>query len=89
MEFFLHWGIPTFTGIKIVEIVGEILKDAILEDKANGRIQFFSSGCFGSTGMATADDNVSIGPICKKYGLRFHTNAAWDLNDIRTIAALW
>lgn len=59
------------------QITGKILEDAILEDKANGRIPFYFCGCFGSTGVAVVDDNASIGPVCKKYGLWFHVDAAY------------
>lgn len=60
-----------------LQITGEILERAILEDMQSGRIPFLFSGVIGSTGTATVDDHASIGPVCKKYGLWFHIDAAY------------
>lgn len=59
------------------QITGDILEQAILEDTEKGRIPFLFSGVIGSTGVASVDDHSTIGPVCQKYGVWFHIDAAY------------
>lgn len=54
------------------QITGDILEDAIIEDKKNGRIPFLFHAVMGSTGRCGFDDLESTGLVCKKHGLWFH-----------------
>lgn len=62
------------------QITGEILEQAILEDKERGRIPFLFSGVIGSTGLAVSDDHQTIGPVCQKYNLWLHVDGAYGGN---------
>lgn len=60
-------------------VTGDILENAVREDKESGRIPFLFVGNAGSTGVGAIDDLESCGLICKKYDLWFHVDGAYGL----------
>lgn len=62
------------------ELTGEILEKAIQEDVAAGRVPFLVVVSIGSTGGASIDHLMSVGPVAKKYDMWMHVDAAYGGN---------
>nr|XP_054773616.1 aromatic-L-amino-acid decarboxylase-like [Lytechinus pictus] len=56
---------------------GDVLKKAIEEDKAKGRIPVYLCATLGTTTSCAFDNLKELGPICKEEGLWFHIDAAY------------
>lgn len=56
---------------------GETVEKAFLEDIANGLTPIFVCSIFGSTSSTAMDRFDEIGPVCKKYGVWYHIDAAY------------
>ena len=54
-----------------------LLEEAILKDKAEGRIPFLVVGTLGTTNTGTIDPFDEIGDIAQKYNLWFHVDGAY------------
>jgi aromatic-L-amino-acid decarboxylase len=56
---------------------GETLEDAIKEDEQAGLRPFYLVATLGTTSSCAFDNLMELGPICKKYGLWMHIDAAY------------
>lgn len=56
---------------------GETLKKAIQEDLEKGLIPCYVVATLGTTGTCAFDNIDEIGPICKKYNVWLHVDAAY------------
>ena len=61
---------PSQGGNRPVDI--QALKEAILQDKAAGRIPVFVSANFGATGICAIDDLAEIGAFAKQHKIWFN-----------------
>nr|VZI22016.1 unnamed protein product [Spirometra erinaceieuropaei] len=59
------------------ELEGQTLQQAIEQDLADGLIPFFCTATFGTTGTCSFDRVEELGPICQKYDLWLHVDAAY------------
>ncbi|KAL7063726.1 hypothetical protein AAHC03_071 [Spirometra sp. Aus1] len=59
------------------ELDGQTLQQAIEQDLADGLIPFFCTATFGTTGTCSFDRVEELGPICQKYDLWLHLDAAY------------
>ncbi|KAH9287021.1 Aromatic-L-amino-acid decarboxylase [Echinococcus granulosus] len=59
------------------QLTGETLESAIVEDIAMGKVPFYCAATLGTTSCCSFDRLEEIGPICKKYGLWLHVDAAY------------
>nr|VZI21962.1 unnamed protein product [Spirometra erinaceieuropaei] len=59
------------------ELDGQTLQQAIEQDLADGLIPFFCTATFGTTGTCSFDRVAELGPICQKYDLWLHLDAAY------------
>lgn len=55
----------------------DILEEAILRDKADGKKPFVVIGSLGTTNTGSIDPLKEIGTICKRYDLWFHVDGAY------------
>jgi aromatic-L-amino-acid decarboxylase len=55
----------------------DALEQAIVEDKAAGRVPACVVASLGATGVGGIDDLKAVGEICTRHGLFFHVDAAW------------
>ncbi|CAL8113527.1 unnamed protein product [Orchesella dallaii] len=53
------------------------LLNTIEEDMAKGLIPFFHCAIIGSTGVTSYDDLMEVGPVCQKYHIWLHVDAAY------------
>lgn len=60
---------------------GAILRQQILEDKANGYVPFFVVATLGTTSVCTFDDLYEIGLVCQEFDLWLHVDAAYAGNS--------
>jgi aromatic-L-amino-acid/L-tryptophan decarboxylase len=58
-------------------MIPEKLAEAIEEDKANGIVPFCVVATVGTTSTTSIDPVAEIAPICEKYGLWLHVDAAY------------
>lgn len=58
-------------------INGDILERQILTDVQAGLTPFYCCASLGTTGACAFDDLKSIGPICQKYKMWLHVDAAY------------
>ncbi|XP_074640498.1 aromatic-L-amino-acid decarboxylase-like [Tubulanus polymorphus] len=56
---------------------GERLSDAIQADRAKGLIPFYVCGTLGTTSSCAFDNLAEIGPVCTKYDIWLHIDAAF------------
>ncbi|XP_060564972.1 aromatic-L-amino-acid decarboxylase-like [Ruditapes philippinarum] len=56
---------------------GDLLKQQIEKDKAEGKIPFFMCASLGTTGSCAFDRLDEIGPICKENDIWLHIDAAY------------
>lgn len=56
---------------------GEAFENAVVTDIANGLIPIICIATFGTTGTCAYDKMDEIGPICKKYNIWLHIDAAY------------
>ncbi|XP_037935095.1 3,4-dihydroxyphenylacetaldehyde synthase 2-like [Teleopsis dalmanni] len=56
---------------------GETLQKAIEEDISNGLIPVICIATLGTTGTCAYDDIVTLGPVCQKYNVWLHVDAAY------------
>lgn len=56
---------------------GETLKKAIEEDLEKGLIPCYVIATLGTTGTCAFDNLDELGPICKKYNMWLHVDAAY------------
>lgn len=61
---------------------GETLAKAIQDDIDQGLIPFFVCGTFGTTSCCSFDNVNEIGPICQKYDVYLHIDAAYAGNAL-------
>nr|BAF73419.1 aromatic amino acid decarboxylase [Dugesia japonica] len=54
-----------------------VLEEMIQEDIANGCYPFYCVATLGTTGSCAFDNLEEIGPICKKYNIWLHVDAAY------------
>ncbi|ODM87389.1 Tyrosine decarboxylase [Orchesella cincta] len=54
------------------------LMNAIEEDMEKGLIPFFHCAIIGSTGVTSYDDLMEVGPVCEKYSIWLHVDAAYS-----------
>lgn len=59
------------------EMRGKALQAAIEEDVKNGLIPFFCTATLGTTSSCAFDNLKEIGPICEKYDIWLHIDAAY------------
>nr|XP_018906491.1 PREDICTED: alpha-methyldopa hypersensitive protein-like [Bemisia tabaci] len=59
------------------ELAADTLQEAVEVDIANGLIPCFVVAAFGSTGTCSIDDLESIGPVCNKFDIWLHVDAAY------------
>ena len=55
----------------------QVLRDAIRDDRASGRIPACIVTCFGSTGVGACDPLEEIGRIARSEDIHLHVDAAW------------
>ena len=60
----------------------EKLEEAIIKDKAEGKIPFLVVGTLGTTNTGTIDPLSKIGDIAKKYNLWFHVDGAYGASSL-------
>ncbi|TGZ66563.1 hypothetical protein CRM22_005273 [Opisthorchis felineus] len=53
------------------------LEEAIKEDIANGLLPFFCVATLGTTGCCAFDNLKEIGPVCERYDIWLHVDAAY------------
>eukprot|EP01080_Neovahlkampfia_damariscottae_P007805 gene7805-12279_t len=79
---FMIAGIPD-EQIRIIEaneneeLDPKTLEEAVETDRLKGLIPFFVGATVGTTSSTAIDDISKIGPICKKYGMWLHVDAAY------------
>lgn len=56
---------------------GEAFENAVLTDINNGLIPIICIATFGTTGTCAYDKMEELGPICKKYNIWLHIDAAY------------
>lgn len=56
---------------------GDALENAVRTDIENGLIPIICVATFGTTGTCAYDRLVELGPICKKYNIWLHIDAAY------------
>ncbi|XP_051919658.1 histidine decarboxylase [Hippocampus zosterae] len=56
---------------------GEILKQAIQEDRSRGLVPFLLCATLGTTGVCAFDTLSELGPVCAEEGLWLHVDAAY------------
>ncbi|XP_065808872.1 histidine decarboxylase [Labrus bergylta] len=56
---------------------GDILKQAIQEDRRRGLVPFMLCATLGTTGVCAFDNLSELGPICAEEGLWLHVDAAY------------
>ncbi|XP_076342538.1 aromatic-L-amino-acid decarboxylase-like isoform X2 [Tachypleus tridentatus] len=56
---------------------GEVLRAAILEDRAKGKIPFLVVGTLGTTNSCAFDNIKELGEVCSEENLWFHIDAAY------------
>lgn len=61
---------------------GKTLQRAIDEDLKKGLIPFYVCGTFGTTCCCSFDNMMEIGPICNKYDMYLHVDAAYAGNAL-------
>ncbi|KAM3179336.1 hypothetical protein ACTXT7_000814 [Hymenolepis weldensis] len=59
------------------QLTGETLEAAILEDIAEGKIPFYCVATLGTTSVCSFDKLDEIGPVCKKFDVWLHVDAAY------------
>nr|CDS34394.1 aromatic amino acid decarboxylase [Hymenolepis microstoma] len=59
------------------ELTGETLEAAILKDIAEGKIPFYCVATLGTTGICSFDKLDELGPVCKKFDVWLHVDAAY------------
>ncbi|KAM3184833.1 hypothetical protein ACTXT7_007598 [Hymenolepis weldensis] len=59
------------------ELTGETLETAILEDIAEGKIPFYCVATLGTTSVCSFDKLNELGPVCKKFDIWLHVDAAY------------
>ncbi|KAM7533095.1 hypothetical protein Aperf_G00000126003 [Anoplocephala perfoliata] len=59
------------------ELTGETLEAAIVEDIAKGNIPFYCAATLGTTSVCSFDRLDEIGPVCEKYNVWLHVDAAY------------
>jgi len=76
-----------FVKIRILEpdsnnqLTGEILREAMEEDIANGLHPFFVTAVLGSTGLCSFDRVDEIGPLCREVGAWLHVDGSYAGNS--------
>lgn len=60
---------------------GSILKQQVLEDRANGLVPFFVVVTLGTTSVCTFDDLYEVGLVCQEFDLWLHVDAAYAGNS--------
>ncbi|CAG0882284.1 unnamed protein product [Darwinula stevensoni] len=58
-------------------LTGAKLEEAVKEDLARGLIPCYVVATLGTTTTCAFDDILSIGPVCEKFGLWLHIDAAY------------
>ncbi|CAD7086130.1 unnamed protein product [Hermetia illucens] len=58
-------------------LCGNAFEKAVQEDIANGKIPVICIATTGSTGTCAYDDLTSLGPVCQKYDIWLHVDAAY------------
>ncbi|XP_054706813.1 tyrosine decarboxylase-like [Uloborus diversus] len=61
---------------------GKILEEAIEEDRKKGLVPFFAIANYGSTGCCAVDPLHELGPVCRKYDMWLHVDAAYAGNSL-------
>lgn len=61
---------------------GETLSKAIEDDLSQGLIPFYVCGTLGTTSCCSYDNLSEMGPICQKYDLFLHVDAAYAGNAL-------
>ncbi|XP_077420782.1 histidine decarboxylase [Vanacampus margaritifer] len=56
---------------------GEMLKQAIQEDRSRGLVPFLLCATLGTTGVCAFDTLSELGPVCAEEGLWLHVDAAY------------
>lgn len=56
---------------------GDALEAAIKEDLANGKIPIICVATFGTTGTCAYDNMEELGPVCQRYNVWLHVDAAY------------
>ena len=59
------------------ELTGDILRNAMEEDRKNGLHPFFVCTTLGTTGCCAFDRLDEIGPICAEVGAWLHVDASY------------
>uniref|UniRef100_A0A5K3F3A3 Aromatic-L-amino-acid decarboxylase n=1 Tax=Mesocestoides corti TaxID=53468 RepID=A0A5K3F3A3_MESCO len=59
------------------ELTGEILEKAVKEDISNGLVPFYCVATLGTTGCCSFDCLDEIGPVCEKFDIWLHVDAAY------------
>ena len=62
--------------IFMVSLTGDILSDAIEEDKAKGLIPFCLIATLGTTSSCAYDNILSLGPVCRDQVREIHSLVA-------------
>ena len=55
----------------------EALEQAILDDKAAGRLPVCVVASLGGTGVGAIDPLNAVGEVCRRHGIYLHVDAAW------------
>ncbi|XP_077374487.1 histidine decarboxylase [Festucalex cinctus] len=56
---------------------GQVLKQAIQEDRSRGLVPFLLCATLGTTGVCAFDTLSELGPVCAEEGLWLHVDAAY------------
>lgn len=59
------------------QLRGETLEAAIQEDLAAGLIPFYAVAALGTTNSCAFDKLIEVGPVCNRYNVWIHVDAAY------------
>lgn len=62
------------------QMTGTELENVIAEDIAHGLVPVYCCATLGTPGTCSYDDLLTIGPVCRKYNLWLHVDAAYAGN---------
>ncbi|XP_028999718.1 histidine decarboxylase isoform X2 [Betta splendens] len=62
---------------ELLSLRGDILKQAIQEDRRRGLVPFLLCATLGTTGVCAFDKLSELGPVCAEEGLWLHVDAAY------------